>query len=79
LARQWQKWRGQPSAMFRAAPALAFAVLNQAKADGLLQPEQEGPMVANLLRNWASASASSSAASRMTSSHKSRYAPALSA
>jgi hypothetical protein len=53
LAKHWQTWRAQPSTMHATAPSLAFAVINQAKADGNLAPEEEGPMIAGLLRSWA--------------------------
>jgi hypothetical protein len=36
-----------------AAPTIAFAVIGQARADGLISPEAEGNLVANLLTYWA--------------------------
>lgn len=53
LRQQWRQWQGSPGAMFSTPPSLAFATINQAKADGRLLPEQEGPMVGRLLRAWA--------------------------
>jgi hypothetical protein len=53
LRHQWQQWRSSPGTMFITPPSLAFATINQAKADGRLTPEQEGPMVGQLLRSWA--------------------------
>lgn len=49
----WKQWSTNPLAMFQAQPTLAFGVINQAKADGLLQPEEEGNLVSKLLRSWA--------------------------
>ena len=53
LIRRWQQWKSRPAAMLQTSPTLAFGVINQAKADGLLQPEEEGRLVGNLLRSWA--------------------------
>lgn len=48
-----QTWRGRPERMNQAAPSLAFAVIGQARADGRLTPEQEGPLLIDLLTYWA--------------------------
>ena len=48
-----QAWRGRPERMNQAAPSLAFAVIGQARADGRLTPEQEGPLLIDLLTYWA--------------------------
>jgi hypothetical protein len=39
--------------MRAAPPTLAFAVLGQARWNGLLAPEAEGRLVASLLQHWA--------------------------
>lgn len=46
-------WRGRPERMNQAAPSLAFAVIGQARVDGRLTPEQEGPLLVDLLTYWA--------------------------
>jgi hypothetical protein len=46
-------WRGQAERMNEAAPCLALAVISQARADGLLPPGQEGPLLSDLLTYWA--------------------------
>jgi len=53
LKRTYGEWRGAPRAMFAARPTLAFAVLGQARASGLLTPEAESKAVQALLRAWA--------------------------
>jgi hypothetical protein len=49
----FQAWRQQPSAMYHAAPTLAFAVIGQARSDGRMSPEQESTILAKLLTHWA--------------------------
>ncbi len=41
------------SRLGRLPPSLAFAVVGQARGDGVITPEQEGDMLAALLRLWA--------------------------
>lgn len=53
LAATWQAWRASPARLRDAAPSLAFAVIGQARADGLISPEEEGNTIANLLTHWA--------------------------
>jgi hypothetical protein len=53
LTRLWRQWRANPAIMFKAPPTIAFATINQAKADGQLRPEEEGNLVGDLLRSWA--------------------------
>ena len=50
MFRLWQSSRG---AMYAAAPTLAFAVIGQARADGVITPEQESATVGRLLTHWA--------------------------
>jgi hypothetical protein len=53
LSGYWRSWRKVPERMRDAAPSLAFAVLGQARADGLLGAQQESDVVAKLLTHWA--------------------------
>jgi len=50
LFRGWQRSRG---VIYAAAPSLAFAVIGQARADGVITPEQESATVGRLLTHWA--------------------------
>jgi len=53
LTEQYRLWRRSWRRMRAVPPTLAFAVLGQARWNGLLTPETEGRMVASLLRHWA--------------------------
>lgn len=53
LLATFKGWRAAPVRMRGAPPALAFAVIGQARADGILGPEEEGKILAGLLRYWA--------------------------
>lgn len=53
LGALFRGWRRMPAAMYRAPPTLVFAVLGQARADGVLRPEDEAVLVARLLTHWA--------------------------
>lgn len=53
LASLFQVWRKAPAAMYRAAPCLVFAVIGQARADGMISPEHESDLLAKLLTHWA--------------------------
>lgn len=53
LIDHYNEWRRAPSRMYAASPCLVFAVIGQAKADGVLGPDEEGLLVAKLLRSWA--------------------------
>jgi hypothetical protein len=53
LTRLWRAWLANPVMMYKAPPTIAFATINQAKANGDLQPEDEGALVSDLLRSWA--------------------------
>jgi hypothetical protein len=48
-----QQWQADPATGRDAPPALALAVLGQARWDGLITPEQEGRQVGQLLTDWA--------------------------
>uniref|UniRef100_UPI0040560A4B hypothetical protein n=1 Tax=Candidatus Electronema sp. TaxID=2698783 RepID=UPI0040560A4B len=53
LAALFKEWVQEPAKMYREAPALAFAVLGQAKMDKMLSPEDEADLLAKLLNYWA--------------------------
>ncbi len=53
LTALFKAWENEPSRMYRAPPSLSFAVLGQARADGLLGPEDESELLAKLLSYWA--------------------------
>ncbi|MFO1155220.1 MAG: hypothetical protein U1E42_16385 [Rhodospirillales bacterium] len=53
LAELFRGWRGTPAAVPKTAPALAFAVIGQARANGTLTPEAESNLVARCLTTWA--------------------------
>jgi hypothetical protein len=53
LAALFRKWVREPAKMYRESPALAFAVLGQAKMDNILSPEDEADLLAKLLNYWA--------------------------
>jgi hypothetical protein len=49
----YRTWRQFPEQMRGARPSLAFAVVGQAKAEGMVSPEEEGDLLAELLKHWA--------------------------
>jgi hypothetical protein len=53
LGSLFQAWRREPAQMYRAPPSLVFAAIGQAKADGLLGPEDESELLGRLLTHWA--------------------------
>ncbi len=53
LTALFKAWENEPSRMYLAPPSLSFAVLGQARADGLLGPEDESELLAKLLSYWA--------------------------
>lgn len=53
LIAYYRNWRTSPLRMRAAPPSLVFAVLGQARADGMISPEEESRSVANLLNYWA--------------------------
>jgi len=53
LAELYAQWRRRPTAMAEVSPALAFAVLGQARANNRLNPRSESRVVGNLLTYWA--------------------------
>ena len=53
LSALFQSWRASPEEMFQAPPTIFFAVMGQARAEGLLSPEQEGRIFSKMLNYWA--------------------------
>jgi hypothetical protein len=53
LGSYYQQWRASPIRMRRAPPSLAFAVIGQARADGIISPEGESRALRSMLRHWA--------------------------
>jgi hypothetical protein len=53
LVRLFHEWMADRSAIPRTRPALAFAVIGQARARGLLTPEGEDRLLGRLISYWA--------------------------
>src|SRR6266508_760636 len=53
LAALFHSWRASPWKMNRAAPTLVFAVIGQARAEGLISPETESQSLSRMLNYWA--------------------------
>ena len=53
LASLFRRWSAAPQRMYQAAPTLVFAVLGQARASGVLNPEDESELLGRLLTHWA--------------------------
>lgn len=53
LQRRFREWRAHPERVRRASPCQVFAVIGQARADGLLTPELEARALSRLLTYWA--------------------------
>ena len=53
LSALFRVWMRTPSEMYRAPPTVVLAVLGQAKANGLIGPEDESDLLAKLLTHWA--------------------------
>jgi hypothetical protein len=53
LSALFQSWRASPSEMYRAAPTLVFAVIGQARFEGLISPERESRFLSRMLNYWA--------------------------
>lgn len=53
LGQLYRQWSRMPAQMYQAAPSLVFAVLGQARSDGLVEPEDENVVLAKLLTHWA--------------------------
>ncbi|MCE7987626.1 MAG: hypothetical protein DYG89_41205 [Caldilinea sp. CFX5] len=53
LQAHFEQWRHSPTHLRQTPPALAFAVIGQARADGKLGPEAESRLLGKLLTDWA--------------------------
>ncbi len=53
LLAHYRRWAANPERLGAAPPTLAFAVLGQARASGLLTPESENRLLGNLITYWA--------------------------
>ena len=53
LRRLFRNWRSEPMLLYQAPPTLVFAVIGQAKADGDIDPQEEGELLTKLLTYWA--------------------------
>ena len=53
LIATFRRWSRAPDLMSAAAPTLVFAVLGQARAVGLISPEHESRLLAELIGEWA--------------------------
>ncbi len=53
LQAYFDQWRRSPPQMRQTPPALAFAIIGQARADGKLGPEEESRLLGKLLTEWA--------------------------
>jgi hypothetical protein len=53
LIGRYRGWRADPARMHSAPPTLAFAVLGQARASGLITPERENTLLSGLITEWA--------------------------
>jgi hypothetical protein len=53
LIGSFEAWREAPQAMFRASPCLVFGALGQARASGLITPEEESRRLGELITHWA--------------------------
>jgi hypothetical protein len=69
LSAYFKTWRHSPRRMRAAPPSLVFAVIGQARAEGLLSPESESRMLAYLLTYWALRSSLDTSAGHAQPSH----------
>jgi hypothetical protein len=53
LIGRYRTWRTDPAQMHTTPPTLAFAVLGQARASGLITPERENTLLRGLITEWA--------------------------
>ncbi|WP_437534868.1 hypothetical protein WME79_11680 [Sorangium sp. So ce726] len=63
LAALYQTWKASPALVHRATPTLVFAVFGQARADGVMNPEEDSRAIGGLLTSWALKSALETSAS----------------
>jgi hypothetical protein len=53
LTELYASWGGEPARMRHAPPSLVFAVIGQARADGIIAPEHESRLLGEMLTYWA--------------------------
>jgi hypothetical protein len=53
LSQLFQTWRARPEEMYEASPTMVFAVIGQARAKGVINPEAEGRIFSRMLNYWA--------------------------
>ena len=53
LIAHFKEWRASPRLRKRAPPSLVFAVIGQARADGVISPEDESRYLRSMLKHWA--------------------------
>jgi hypothetical protein len=53
LGEHFQSWRAQPARIYRASPAMVFAVIGQALFEGLIGPEEVSRVLSKMLNYWA--------------------------
>jgi hypothetical protein len=63
LSALYRAWQSSPALMHQAPPTLVFAVFGQARADGVMSPEDESRALGALLMEWALKSALENTAS----------------
>ncbi len=53
LRQLYQQWQSAPQSRYKARPGMVFAVIGQARADGLLSPAAENRFLSGMLYQWA--------------------------
>ncbi|MGE5047331.1 MAG: hypothetical protein ACM3PC_02085 [Deltaproteobacteria bacterium] len=53
LRAAFRRWRAGKGRISAAAPSLVFAAIGQARVDDAIEPEQEGELLAAMLKEWA--------------------------
>jgi len=53
LKELFQAWQARRSLMYEASPTMVFAVIGQARAEGVISPEVEGRTFSQMLNYWA--------------------------
>lgn len=53
LSAMFRSWQTSPARMYEAYPTIVFAVIGQARAEGLISPEAEGDIFSRMLNYWA--------------------------
>lgn len=53
LGALFRSWGATPAEMYEASPTMVFAVIGQARAEGLISPEAEGQIFSRMLNYWA--------------------------